>query len=298
MNKSINQRIKKIIISLLVFDFLLIVLLLIPKKKSVKFEKKTLLNPVALAEVKFISLNVNENDSPQKLLFEKNDLGWFCNYEITDSELYFPLDKKSLDSFLEKFAAAIEVVTKSKNIKSHYNFGIVNENNEPVFTITFYDKNSEPFTSINFGNVNYLSNSIMFSVSDEANVYETNDVFSSYLTLDLSFWGDKKTVPDFIFNQNYFSDSESNEYFLRRGKISLDKITSPSTYVVSKKFDNGNSMSLELYQNTDSSYLVKPYFFAGSNLDNNKKEIFMKINYTYSISQMTANELSGEGFYE
>ena len=298
MNESVSQKIKKIIISLLVFDFLLLAMILFPNKKSVKSEKKVLLNPAALSEVSFISFKANENNLSQDLLFEKKALGWFFNYRNDNSEFYFPADKKNLDSFLEKIASVNEVTLKSKNIKSHYNYGIVNENNESTFTVTFYDKNFEPFTSINFGNINFLSKSIMLSVSDEANVYETADVFSSYLTLDLSFWCDKKIIPDFLFNQKYSAVNESNEYYLRRGKIYTETIDIPSSYILSKKFDNGNSMSLELYKNTDSSYLVKPYFFAGSDLDNNKKEFFLKINYTYSISQMTANELSGEGFYE
>ncbi|HAM78883.1 MAG TPA: hypothetical protein DCP61_06875 [Treponema sp.] len=285
------------------FDAVLLIVLALAflplnKKKSLSSMDTALLNPnnvSAVAQIK-ISQPVEQNASLQKgmqtvRLFKKGRVWLGVDENSGLEKLYvWPADGLNILALIEESAKIQKVFLASSKVSSWNDFCV---DKDSASEVTFLDKDGAILSSLFFGKENKLSGRIYFRTWKSSEVYECSSAISSFLggAAGLSFWSDPFIYPQCLTEYS----RQKSESLLRHGR--LENIAPAAhlkpDFVYTKDFENGSVAKFSIYKK-DDSFIVIPLFIPGPAFSEEDKAAIASIDYRYSISPATLENLKKE----
>lgn len=268
------------------FDIILVSILLLSflpvfnKNKEVS-TPTALLNPNYINQISSISIK----NSDARIKLEKGDRYWTGSSTASKDKYSWPADVQIINNLIEESSKLIKVQTKSDNISSWKALGV---DEQQSTSITFYDDAGSILSQLFFGFKDNLSLKLYFRTWSKKTVYETVSSMDDFLNTDESFWADSYLYPQMVTDY----DKNTSESLLRRGK--LQNITPrdglPVDFNLTKDFENGSTINFAIYKK-DEEFIVIPTFKSGPATAEKDKQLIENLNYRYSISSWTLENL-------
>lgn len=257
------------------------------RKTTPETRETFFLTPGNLTNVHFIKIiEKNAHECPVVLLSDDSD--FWTGTSSASSEEIWPVNSESLKALFNVFSKPVKIIKAAENISSFENLELTDEN---AAVIVFSDTNKKELLHLYFGKTDELTNRIYLRTSKDNTVWTVQDLYSIFLSADPSFWSDPHLFPDFLFEKN--KEALKNQSSLRRGKIAGSNSVSnlKPEYTLSKIIPvTQNKIVFKIYK-TRELYTVHPEFV----LHNSETEkTFSKLNYCYTVSQVTLENLIGE----
>lgn len=278
------------------FDAVLLLILLLTflpfnKRKSVASMETALLNPNNVSKVAQIKISVQNGSQNSIRLFKKGRV-WLGIDENSGLEkpYVWPADGLNILSLIEESAKIQKVFLASSKVSSWNEFCV---DKDSASEVTFLDKDGAILSSLFFGKENKLSGRIYFRTWESSEVYECSSAISSFLggAAGLSFWSDPFIYPQCLTEYS----RQKSESLLRHGR--LENIAPADhlkpDFVYTKDFENGSVAKFSIYKK-DDSFIVIPLFIPGPAFAEEDKAAIASIDYRYSISPATLENLQKE----
>jgi hypothetical protein len=222
----------------------------------------------------------NENSSSTKNLLE--------NYR---DDSYFPVNASLVNNLLESVTKIIKMYKKSYNKKY---FKDLNLDSQSGVSLIFFDSDNKELSSLIFGKSDSLKQEILLRSLKNDTVYSVNDEIKTYLNNDENFWCEQNIFPSALTDDKFYDSYRRGSVIYTGQKINADK---NRNQFFTKDFGNASEVKLNiipLLQVDESikNYMIIPEFTPGFALSAEESFAWLKVNYSYTISQWTYNKLA------
>ncbi len=278
------------------FDLVLLLLLcasFLPfmHRKRIVVQDTVLLNPSVKEKVCFIELSQNGEDSffsCNSVKLMKQGGIWLGSSSSGNNEFIWPADMQLVENLLATSSSAMKSYEKSASRKDWGDFGLKEKD---AFSLVFYDSSHQPLSSLLFGDEDSLTGRIYVRAASEVTVYEVDAKIIPFLTVDEAFWADPFLYPQCLTGL----ERGEMELMLRRGKLENIRPREglPVDYTARIYFGNGAEIIFSIYKK-DSSFIIIPTLCPGPAVPEDDRNALASINYRYSISGVTLNNLLEE----
>lgn len=232
---------------------------------------------------------------------------WGGEYFDGNETIYFPVDEYKISEFIEKSREIIslEKVLDAKT-KEQFEYYSLDEN---AITVTYYDDQDNPVSTIHFGAMNQSLDKIFLWSEKNMTIYSMDSRISYYLDSEIKFWTDQNIIPQGISKSLNASTIQNMSYQYKdadKTKVSdklLMKFPSLRFSEIVESFEaSEKELSIEIIDGSGTAFTYN--FFPAKTKNGDcyvfnlnikpsivysakQKDFIRKLNYYSSISQWT-----------
>lgn len=277
---------KQVLFYFYLFDGILLMLLIIGKlpfsrrNESLKIPT-ALLNPNYVSDVSSIIIEAPDG----KITLTKGGSYWSGTSDASGGKYVWPADIQTVRNLITSAQSLIQVQVKADDDSAWTALGV---DEMQASVLGFYDKNGSVLSKVLFGHKDSLTLKIYFRTWSKNTVYEMDADMENFLTADESFWADPFLYPQCVTGY----DRSKADSLLRRGRIQSLSLRGglPVDFNLTQSFENGSIINFAVYKK-DDGYIVIPNVTAGPAVSEEDSRLIDKLNYRYSISAFTLDNL-------